>query len=99
MTVSILISHRKAANSMGLTCSRDFTITEHKEKQKDETVARSIPIKGQFTWDRRSLVLLVVAPKLPLSWTSNSNRSGIPIAFLYSIIGFYQIYRIPYRWR
>lgn len=39
-----------AANSMGFTSIRRFTITEHNEKNKEDNVAKTMPKYGQFNW-------------------------------------------------
>jgi hypothetical protein len=77
---------RHAASSMGCTSTSHLTITEQREKNRDDSVARSSPRYGQ---ERHLLTTTVVLPLPPLSTSSSllppdstsccsSSCSGIP---------------------
>jgi hypothetical protein len=76
---------RHAASSMGCTSTSHLTITEQREKKRDDSVARSSPRYGQ---GRHLLATTLVLPPPPLSTSSsllqpdstsccNSSCSGI----------------------
>lgn len=57
-SISVIIAYLNDANSMGFTSTRPLTMTEHNEKNSDDSVASMMPKCGQ-EHDRNELVILV----------------------------------------